>query len=303
MKTTIYFVAKSLFLAFFALASARAYGQLPAEKIESVTVLADRNRLNVYGFVKKSLDTLDCTSLHVIYRLTYKPATDKSPQEYDQVLLIGNKFTRFYSSVYERLDSVTTECFHRNGRDIFYQQAFLEPTGEIYRNIAANEFQVQQRLPFQKGYIVSYTETATHPTWKITEETDSLGSYQCFKATGEYGGRTWTVWYTPEIPVHAGPWKLFGLPGLIIRATDGTECYDFKLQSLCQAKLPIVQFMLPLKIQTKQKWLRTECGFHGSPAFYFRNEGKAVFFEQGSSVELGKNWRVDYNPIEWPESN
>ncbi|MDO4770595.1 MAG: GLPGLI family protein [Porphyromonas sp.] len=44
-------------------------------------------------------------------------------------------------------------------------------------------------------------------------------------------GRRWTVWYTLEVPTPAGPWKLWGLPGLIVEATEAEGLFAFSLSS------------------------------------------------------------------------
>jgi GLPGLI family protein len=61
--------------------------------------------------------------------------------------------------------------------------------------------------------------------WTITEEQKVISNYTCVKATVSYRGRDWTAWFTPEISLAVGPWKLHGLPGLILEAYDATnEC-------------------------------------------------------------------------------
>jgi len=64
--------------------------------------------------------------------------------------------------------------------------------------------------------------------WNITSETKDVAGYSCTKATTTYRGRAWIAWFTPQIPISFGPWKLFGLPGLIVEAYDTDNKYAFK---------------------------------------------------------------------------
>lgn len=69
--------------------------------------------------------------------------------------------------------------------------------------------------------------------WAIqSNETRQIGKHKCLKAEVSTRGRTYTAWFTPEIPVPVGPWKLYGLPGLILEATDSTGEVTFLLESL-----------------------------------------------------------------------
>ena len=54
--------------------------------------------------------------------------------------------------------------------------------------------------------------------WTLTDDTLTVMGYACKMATCQYAGRSWTVCYTEDVPSTAGPWKLHGLPGLIVRA-------------------------------------------------------------------------------------
>jgi GLPGLI family protein len=56
--------------------------------------------------------------------------------------------------------------------------------------------------------------------WKISGDTATFGGLHCQKATGHFRGRDYLVWFCPDLPVHAGPWKLNGLPGVIVDARD-----------------------------------------------------------------------------------
>jgi len=52
--------------------------------------------------------------------------------------------------------------------------------------------------------------------WKLQAERKKIGEYVCMKATANLEGDTVTAWFTPEIPVPAGPSEYYGLPGLVL---------------------------------------------------------------------------------------
>ncbi len=58
------------------------------------------------------------------------------------------------------------------------------------------------------------------PVWQIKEDTKLIGGYTCQLATTTFKGRNYQAWFSPDIPLSYGPWKLNGLPGLILSAQD-----------------------------------------------------------------------------------
>ena len=65
------------------------------------------------------------------------------------------------------------------------------------------------------------------PKWRLHNETKEVIDYKYQKATTHFRGRNWTVWFAPDIPVQDDPWKLWGLPGLILEAQDSAGLYHF----------------------------------------------------------------------------
>ena len=65
--------------------------------------------------------------------------------------------------------------------------------------------------------------------WEVTSETKQILGFNAYKAIGNYRGRTYDVWFTPDIPINNGPWKFDNLPGLIIKVEDEAKEVYFDL--------------------------------------------------------------------------
>ncbi len=95
----------------------------------------------------------------------------------------------------------------------------------LLRNLTTNRMDVQGLFG---GEFCYYADSTARFDWTLEDETMTVCGYTCRKATARFRGRTWTAWYAEELPVNAGPWKLYGLPGLILRAevADGTLLFE-----------------------------------------------------------------------------
>ena len=83
-------------------------------------------------------------------------------------------------------------------------------------------------------------ENVETPEWAIIpDSTTEILGYACQMATTQFKGRQWTAWYTEDIPIDEGPWKLRGLPGLILKAYDFQKQYVFDGAGLEQVAEPI----------------------------------------------------------------
>lgn len=67
------------------------------------------------------------------------------------------------------------------------------------------------------------------PEWEILPEKQKIGEYNTQKATTNFGGRIWTAWFSTELPFQDGPYKFYGLPGLIVKLEDKTGSHTMTL--------------------------------------------------------------------------
>lgn len=105
-----------------------------------------------------------------------------------------------------------------------------------------------------------YNEPLAGICWEMKDSTETILGYECQIAECDYHGRHWTVWFTPELPIPDGPWKLNGLPGLILRAQEDSGQYEFTavgIENYGKEIEPVYQKFLYEKIDRKEL-LRTK---------------------------------------------
>lgn len=145
---------------------------------------------------------------------------------------------------------------------------------------------------------VEYEERVPEIRWEVTQQVDTICGYTCFAATASFRGRDWTVWYAPAIPVGAGPWKLNGLPGLVLRAMDSLKDFMWECRSIEQKKEPIYYYKVDTRSLSREKWHRYHRQVHESPLDMLGENGNCALYVQGERVTPEDNWQVPYNPIE-----
>lgn len=85
-------------------------------------------------------------------------------------------------------------------------------------------------------------ETTLKQEWTIYEDsTKNVLGFNCHMAKTHFRGREWTVWYSEDIPILLGPWKLGGLPGLILEVQN-TGFIEIKAVSIDTKNLKPVTF-------------------------------------------------------------
>lgn len=261
---------------------------------------------DLHHIVPDDYHAFDESVLVVTYEVTYvgNPSEVKTKSKDRIVLEIGKNLSRCYNMKMYENDSITAAWMAtgREGGPTLESGPF---NADIYKNARSGEVSVVQRTP-EHGPILKYTDVPMEATgWAMHEETKQILSYVCKKATCTFRGRTWTVWYSMKIPVPDGPWKLCGLPGLIMQADDNKGHFSFSCVGIENVKRPIKK----LDKMYYQKSSRDEAvqlirlyyvDLFGYLAMIFPEASMHVKTAKGQSVKLDEIDKITtpYNPIE-----
>jgi GLPGLI family protein len=107
-----------------------------------------------------------------------------------------------------------------------------------YRSLDKNEYLDEEFIPLINSRFVIRGELEK-PEWNISPDSiKTIEGYTCLMAKGFVRGRDYAVWFTPDIPVSAGPWKLWGLPGLIVSVQSNGDGAEMTMTSLTKTDVP-----------------------------------------------------------------
>ena len=192
----------------------------------------------------KLLDTLNVNNIKIDY-LT---------------LQAGYKSTVFYSEFRRREDGLLM-----NDNDYFRKaltdHSIIENLSKCEADIIVKRYDKRQTWSLQRFDFTNWIiyDELEKPIWNITGETDSILGFTCIKAETSFRGRKWVAFFTPEIPIQEGPWKLYGLPGLILKAYDSKKHYVYEAKDINTVSPGLVEYVNyddRLAINDRKKALR-----------------------------------------------
>ncbi len=187
----------------------------------------------------------DTSLLSVRYRFSHIKDTTKPEVVYTEnmLLLIGAFISKYKSADKEMLDSI-------NNATMMQQFKEQDGTGNFkidmrgtktansivyYKSDLTKTLNVLQSLG-QKYLIESELPSIN---WTIASETKTIQNYTCQKATTIFKGRHYVAWFCPDLPYSNGPWKLGGLPGLILEAYDLNGTVKFLFDAITKVSQPL----------------------------------------------------------------
>ncbi len=250
-----FFISTLLFFAIVVSASISLRAQNTMFVTESefgkATIFADGvTTMDGQGY---SYDKLD--DLRTVIRFnTFWSFTD-NPEEGlkdEMILQIGRKYSKYYSPLLHAADS----ALQSGGRQIGFRSKLFANANPVFVNDCYYTDLTSGELTFVCRFATEdfeYTETPPFLNWRICQERKEICGYECRKAIGTFRGRSYEVWYTEDIPASAGPWKLRGLPGVILLAKDFDGLSRFEAVSVTSAHGYIEKPVYPyFKISRKE---------------------------------------------------
>lgn len=194
-------------------------------------MVIDKTKMTKSSKLKSDTLVLDKVSYRVTYKTRLVTDTTKTPYNYrdDEMRTdIGETgISKFYSYMTVLHDIALQETVKGGSFDL----TNIPRQGPIGWTFFRNYPKQGRTLLHDRAGFTRYQcdEPIETPEWTIVpDSTAELLGYPCQLAVANFKGRTWYAWFTEDIPLDEGPWKLGGLPGLILKAYDAPRQYIFE---------------------------------------------------------------------------
>ena len=242
-------------------------------------------------------DTVDRSRLKFIYEQTEADTVLGFSQDGFCILEVGEAFSKYHDYNSYRADSLmrTRDWDYTLGE--WYAFTNRHPSvfkPDIVCDMKKGKYTVNVSLLMD---FCQYSDSTARFAWTLLPDTMTICGYACRKAEATFRGRQWTVWYAPGIPLGIGPWKLNGLPGLIVRADDADGTHHMELVAAQKADGEVMDYAVQGRIKmTRERFLKKERRFCTQGDTYVSDV--PLPFRDGGGGELPKARRRFYAPYE-----
>lgn len=260
-----------------------------------------RRQLSIFQNSVPETETLADETMEFVYDYSYCVDTTCSLKDNissDNMLLqIGrDRLSKFSSYKNLTVDSIIIRSTSEQIADAAIEGKLS--TGEfmtIYKNYPAGKLTHTEKI-CQDWF--RYEEDMPAFEWELTDSVTNVLGYECHSAKCKFRGREWTVFYSEDIPLSDGPWKLHGLPGLIMKASDEKGHYTFECIGIkSKADRPITIYKVPFNNVKRKDYYDTKHRYEVNPYAYFEatTGGHITVTDEAGNPTLDA-----YDPIELP---
>lgn len=250
-----------------------------------------------YGQIEE--DRLHSYDYKAVYQLDFiGDSTNRSNVTTEYFVLYMNDNSSLFTSLkYLRMDSVKrAERLKGNpyGPDMaWYMANGTKNTLVVFKEDNANKVITHEKIAPEVSEHYAYEEPEKMD-WQLLSDTMTIGGKLCYKATTEFGGRSWYAWYDAEVPIADGPYKFSGLPGLIYEVGDTGGNWKYSLVNL---KKEPTEFMFNCsdsrhEYLTKEKFYKNKRNYYDNRITIMKSTGYTFTDENQAkkSYDRDNNW-------------
>lgn len=167
---------------------------------------SNKQIIATYDFINKNENKIELVNLYI-----------ENTKAYSEFFKLKSSKDTLYADEYEDVH------FKKEPTDSIGNQYYLTKKNIVFRDHIYTE---NNFVP------VIVNENMPNYNWQLEPDTITIGNYLCNKARLEFRGRNYNFWYTTEVSTQFGPWKFFGLPGLIVKIESEDRTIRFQLIKL-----------------------------------------------------------------------
>lgn len=241
-----------------------------------------------------AVDTLDQSSYTIHYKVEI--CTDTLTREQfssEYVLLVGNTMNKFIPLKKYKYD------IRRMNGSLYMSLAnehYLFIYDAVYNDYSSGYTAFTCRVASQ-DYL--YEEPTPTMQWSFGDEEREIEGYKCHLAECDFRGRHYFAWYCVDIPIPYGPYKFWGLPGMILSLYDSEKHYEFTFSQMESAKTPIIRFGYDYIVADRKSINKASNEYLHNPVVYsYHHKLKGGWCIDPAAYSKNKNLRYQYDIIE-----
>lgn len=174
------------------------------------------------------------SDMQVYYELTFKPDPTNIKLVTNSVnLYLGENKSIFQDGNRYKIDSI----IQSQKLTALPSLPMFSTNHVIYKDLNKSEITYSETID---NINFGYNEPIKSLKWKLLNGKKTILNLQCNEASIDFHGRTYTAWYTSDIPISDGPYKFSGLPGLILEVYDNEENFHYKPLAITKKKMTII---------------------------------------------------------------